>query len=414
MLVLHGGRVCDGNGAPAPGTVVVADGKLRELLPAEAPLPPGPSRRIDARGKVIVPGLIDAHTHLLLSGGGIDGYLQELVEVSLPLRTLRAAAHARDALDHGFVVMRDVCTEGAAYADVALRDAIGAGLCEGPRVVPSGPGMGITGGYLPMGVAPGVCVPSGCSIVDSPDAARREVRLQVSHGVEWIKVFADWSDHRPGGSDAVLPTFTGAELEAIVDEARRRGVRVAAHATSDAGARHAVRCGVASIEHLGDLSRETLDLAAAGEVTLVPTLSVMLHARDGSTGERRERQQRRFDLTAAAFERALASGVRIACGTDIGCFPHASGSLGELGAMVDLGMSAERALFAATGAGAALLQMPERGRLAPGAIADLAVFELAEGEDLAAAWRARPALVIQAGRVVRNQAGDQADGAGRR
>ncbi|MEJ7733999.1 MAG: amidohydrolase family protein [Polyangiaceae bacterium] len=92
---------------------------------------------------------------------------------------------------------------------------------------------------------------------------------------------------------------------------------------------------------------------------------------------------------------------RAACGTDIGCFPHAAGSLAELGAMVDLGMSAERALFAATGAAAELLRMPERGRIAAGAIADLAVFDLPEGAELAAAWKRRPALVIQAGRVVR-------------
>jgi imidazolonepropionase-like amidohydrolase len=170
---------------------------------------------------------------------------------------------------------------------------------------------------------------------------------------------------------------------------------------------------VASIEHLGPLSRETLDLAAAADVTLVPTLSVMLHARDGSTGAKRERQQRRFEETAAAFERALASGVRIACGTDIGCFPHAAGSLGELGAMVDLGMSAERALLAATGAAAELLQMPARGRIEPGAIADLAVFDLAEGGELAAAWKARPTLVIQAGRVVRGDVSARAGGSGR-
>lgn len=404
ILILHGGAWCDGGAAPIEGALVIAGGVLREVLPAGAPLPPGPARRIDVGGKVVVPGLIDAHTHLLLGGGSLDTYLTELIQTSLPTRTLRAAAHARDALDHGFLVMRDVCTEGAAYADVALRDAIAAGYCEGPRVVPSGPGIGITGGYLPMGVAPGVCVPSGCSIVDSPEAARREVRLQVSHGVEWIKVFADWYDHRPGAEAAARPTFTGAELEALVDEARRRGVRVAAHATSDEGAHQAVRCGVASIEHLGPLSRETLDAAAAADVTLVPTLSVMLAGRDGADGPRRARMQRRIDETAAAFERALASGVRIACGTDIGCFPHAAGSLGELTAMVEMGMRAEQALRAATGAAAELLQMPERGRITPGAVADLAVFDLPAGGELAAAWKARPALVIQAGRVVRGAA----------
>src|SRR5262249_30307461 len=154
----------------------------------------------------------------------------------------------------------DVCTEGAGYADVALREAIAQGLIEGPRVLPSGPGIGITGGYLPQGFAPGVCVPSGCAIVDGPDAARREVRQQVSHGVAWIKVFADWFYTDPvTGESRELPTFPPPELHAVVDEARRRGVEVAAHATSDAGARHAIDAGVNSLEHLGPLSRQTLD-----------------------------------------------------------------------------------------------------------------------------------------------------------
>jgi imidazolonepropionase-like amidohydrolase len=272
-LVLKGGIVCDGRAPPARATIVVEHARIAAVLPPDAP-PPPEARVIDLEGRLVVPGLIDAHTHLLIAD--VSGYEKELLKDGLPLRTLRATAHARMALRHGFLTVRDVCTEGAGYADVALREAIAQGLHEGPRIVPSGPGIGITGGYLPQGFAPGVCVPSGCAIVDGADAARREVRQQVSHGVAWIKVFADWyyADASTGDSRE-LPTFTPPELHAIVDEARRRGIAVAAHVTSDAGARQAVEAGVASLEHLGPLARETLDLAAARGIALVPTLSVL-------------------------------------------------------------------------------------------------------------------------------------------
>jgi imidazolonepropionase-like amidohydrolase len=374
-IALRGALVCDGSAPPAPATLLLRGGSIAEVLQREQPLP-SPSREADLEGLVLVPGLIDVHTHLLLGGGGFDDYDRELLRDSLPLRALRAAAHARLAVDHGFLTVRDVCTEGAGYADVALRDAISAGLCEGPRVVPSGPGIGITGGYVPQGFAPGTCVPSGCAIADSPEAGRREVRSQVLHGVEWIKVFADWPyPHPVSHEQRVFPTFTRPELEAIVDEARRRGRKVAAHATSDAGARQAIECGAASLEHMGDLSRETLDAAAEAGVVLVPTLSIVAAMAENPPADRSDRIRGRLDLTAAAFARALASGVRIACGTDIGCYPHARGSLSELRLMMELGMAPLVALRAATGEAADLLDLPERGRIAPGAAADLCAFD---------------------------------------
>jgi len=408
MRVLRGALLCDGTAPPARGSIVVDGGRIAAVVDAAAPPPPD-AEIVDAAHLLITPGLIDAHTHLFLSGDleRPMAYERELIRDALPLRALRGAYHGRLALGHGVTTVRDVCTEGAGYADVALRDAIAAGWCEGPRVVPCGPGIGITGGYMPSGVAPGVCVPSGCAIVDGADAARREVRTQVTHGAAWIKVFADWACSDPaGGAPSVRPTFTGAELEAIVDEAARRGRRVAAHATSDAGARHAIACGVASLEHIGPHARETFDLAAARGVAVVPTLAALDYlAETAAEGPRRDELRRRRDAAAEGFATARAAGARIVCGTDIGCYPHARGARGELRMYMQLGMSGLEALRTATVDAAALLGLDDIGRLAAGRAADLCGFAIVGGPDddrldLPATLAAAPALVLRAGNVV--------------
>jgi imidazolonepropionase-like amidohydrolase len=192
----------------------------------------------------------------------------------------------------------------------------------------------------------------------------------------------------------VSVTFTRDELSAIVDEARRKGRGVAAHVNSDAGARQAIECGVASIEHLGELTRATLDEIAARGIFVVPTLSVMKHYADNPPSERlRERRKKRWDTTVASFALARAAGVRLVCGSDIGAYPHALGALSELRLYMELGMSASEALTSATSAAAAMLGVEDGGRVAPGMAADLCVWS---GE-LAAA---PPTVVVRAGRVI--------------
>ena len=411
ILLLRGGWICDGAAAPRPATVVIEKGKIKSIAPpgeSSGELP-SDARTLDLSGHLITPGLMDCHTHLFDNKGDPndhDAYERTLLKESLPLRALYGAANAKRLLHEGFTTVRDVCTEGAGYADVALAEAVKQGWCEGPAVIPCGPGMGITGGYLPMGYAPGVNGPMGCSIVDGADAARREVRVQVSHGVAWIKAFADWPvmDRQRGGGK-IRPTFTAEELTALVDEAARHGRRVAAHADSDAGVMQAIACGAASIEHLGDLSRETLDAVAAKGVFIVPTLSVHEQMVKMQTDpKRREKLQRRFEDRLAALGRALAAGVRIALGTDIGAYPHAQGSFPELRLLMAGGMTPLQALAAATREPAALLQLPEKGVLTPEATADLCAFKFSgEVPELQTVLTADPpVLVIQGGRVVKS------------
>lgn len=409
LILLHGAWVCDGEIPPQPRSILIANGKIGAILPPGGPLDEraAQAKQFDLTGHLLTPGLIDCHTHLFCNEapGSPGEYENALLKQSLPLRTLHGAANAKRMLHEGFTTVRDVCTEGAGYADVALGEAVQNGWCEGPAIVPCGPGIGITGGYMPMGYAPGVEAPRGCVIVDGADAARREVRTQISHGVAWIKAFTDWAvlDRQRGGGQT-RPTFTTEELTAIVDEAARHGRRVAAHAESDAGVLHAVACGAASIEHLGALTRETLDQVAAKGIFIVPTLSVLEHlALAQNDPQRREKFQQRLDKRLAALSRALAAGVRIALGSDIGSYPHALGALSELRLMMRGGMSPLQALAAGTREAAALLQLPEAGQLVPGAAADLCAFKFSgEAPDLHAILTAgSPALVMQGGRVVR-------------
>src|SRR6266545_173327 len=158
-FALRSERVAVAGGALRPATVVVEGDRIAAVLGPDEPPPPGVALA-DLAADLLVPGLIDCHTHLCIDDITVPmAYERELLRSSLPLRTLRAAARGRLMLDHGFTTVRDVCTEGAGYADVALAEAVEARLCEGPRVVPCGPGIAITGGYMPSGLAPGVCIP---------------------------------------------------------------------------------------------------------------------------------------------------------------------------------------------------------------------------------------------------------------
>lgn len=396
---------------PQRGSLLLEGDRIERILAPDEAVQERDIETIKLSDALVTPGLIDMHTHLLLSGESSPmSYERQLLQEPLSFRALRGAHNAKQMLDFGFTTVRDVCTEGAAFADVSLRDAIKAGFIKGPRIYPSGPGLGITGGYIPSGLAPGVCIPMGCAIVDGVDAIRKEVRSQIANGVSWIKVFADWPcgavEH--GHPSQVRATFLREELLALVDEATRRGRRIAAHATSDEGARLAIECGAASIEHMGELSDETLSLMKARDLVLVPTLSVMREMLDGAKPENKEAAQRHYDKVAKAFERALRSGVTIACGTDIGCYPFEKGSLQELTLMRDLGMKPLDALRAATRNAAKLLGRDDLGVIQEGAIADLCVFASSDfftggsiKENQAPSGLPRPVMVFQSGERIR-------------
>jgi imidazolonepropionase-like amidohydrolase len=396
-LVLTGARVLDSS---ADGwldglAVLIRGDRIVSLAPArELELTAG-AQRLDLGGLHLVPGLIDLHTHLLLHPYDEASWDDQVLKESLGLRTARAVAAARVTLEAGFTTIRDLGTEGAGFADVGVRDAIELRVIPGPRVIAVTRAIVATGCYGPSGFDPRWSMPVGAQEADGVDGVRVAVRQQIAAGADWIKFYADYS-RRPG--DAATPTFSQEEMNAIVDEAKSAGLRVAAHATTDESIRRAVEAGVATIEHGYQASEAVLRLMRERGVVLCPTLAASEAMARYGGWQPGAPDHPRIATARAMFARALGSGVTIACGSDAGVFAHGENAR-EIELMVAYGMSPGAALRAATTTAAAVLgRQDDLGRIAAGHRADLAAFSGNPMEDPRALRH--PVLVIKDGRIV--------------
>jgi len=361
---------------------------------------PAGAREINLHHATLLPGLIDAHTHLLLTGELAGRYDDELLKESYQYRTIEAVVNARKDLEAGFTSMRDLETEGAMYSDVDVRNAINRGLVPGPRLQVATRALSTTGGYPLEGYSPEVTVPSGVQKVDSPWAARQAVREQISYGADLIKIYGTHHYHfTPDGKLVSIPTFTLEEVQAIVDEAHREGKKVACHAYGGPGLHNCLDAGVDSIEHGLDLDEAAIQEMIQKHIYFVPTLYVYefdssddLKATRGKTSRAR--------IHEASFRRALAAGVPIAFGTDVGPFPHGTQAK-EFAYMVRFGMTPVEALRAATWVAAELMGWQDRvGSVEPGKFADLVAVEGDPASDITELERVK--FVMKGGQVVRN------------
>ncbi|UCG33617.1 MAG: amidohydrolase family protein [Phycisphaerales bacterium] len=397
LLVLTGARVLD----PAcrefleGQDVLIVGDRIRQVGPSGEIKAPDDVQRLDLTGLSLIPGLIDAHSHLLLHPYDEASWNDQVLKESLELRTVRAVAAMQATLEAGFTTLRDLGTEGAGYADVALRDAVTEGIVPGPRVFASTRALVATGCYGPMGFDPRWDVPKGAQVADGVDGLRRAVREQIAAGVDWIKVYADYR-RQPGGP--TTPTYSQEELNAIVDEARSAGLPVAAHATIDEAIRRCVEAGVSSIEHGSYASEEVLRLMRDKGVVLCPTLAAAeaIARYQGRTPEGPEHP--RITAAKAMFQRALDSGVTIACGSDVGVFAHGDNAR-EIELMVAYGMTPADALKAATVTAAHLLgRANDLGRIADGCLADVVAVRGNPLEDISVLRS--PVLVVKNGALI--------------
>ncbi len=374
--LLKPARVFDGEAMHEGWGVVVRADKIAAVGPLASLATMLGERTIDLPGMTLLPGLIDAHSHVLLHPYSETSWNDQLARESVALRVARATNHLRATLRAGFTTIRDLGTEGAGYADVGLKQAVEQGIIPGPRMLVMTRAIVATGSYGPKGYAAEWSVPQGAEEADGVDNLVRVVRDQIGHGADWIKVYADY---RWGPDGQAAPTFSLEELKLIVETARSSGRAVSAHATTPEGMRRAVLAGVETIEHGTGGTPEIFQLMKAHGVALVPTLA--------ATGARPGAKE--------SFQAALAAGVTIASGSDVGVFAHGDNAL-ELEQMVRFGLSPVDALRAATSVDARVLHLQDKiGRVAPGLLADLIAVDGDPSKDISAVWQVK--LVMKGG-----------------
>jgi imidazolonepropionase-like amidohydrolase len=382
VYLLKPAHVWDGESAQLHEnwSVLVRGEKIEAVGPTGAV--PAAAKVIELPGLTLMPGLIEAHSHILLHPYTETVWNDQVARESLTLRVARATNHLRNTLQAGFTTIRDLGTEGAAYADVGLKQAVEQGIIPGPRMIVTTRAIVATGSYGPKGFASEWHVPQGAEEADGIDSLTRVVRDQIGHGADWIKVYADYR----WGKSGAAPTFSLDELKLVVETAKSANVPVAAHATTTEGMRRATMAGVETIEHGDGGTPELFRLMKEHGVALCPTLAIA-----GANAEKKR----------LVFKAALDAGVTIASGSDVGVFAHGDNAL-ELETMVKFGMPLIDALRSATSINARVLHMSDKiGSVKPGLLADVIAVEGDPTRDVGALRNVR--FVMKGGVVYREK-----------
>lgn len=367
--LLRPDRLFDGEDIYEGWAVLVNGAYIEAVGPKEDIIIPFGTKVIDLPGTTLLPGLIDGHSHVLLHPYNETSWNDQVLEESEAERVVRATVHVEKTLMAGFTTLRDLGSEGAGYADVGIKTAIEKGIVPGPRMLVAGRAIVATGSYGPKGFAPHVKVPLGAEVADGVDDLIRVVRDQIGHGADIVKVYADY---RWGRQRQAMPTFSLEELKLIVATAQSSGRDVVAHAATPEGMRRATMAGVSTIEHGDGGTKEVFDLMKQKGVALCPTIAAGdaisqyqgWKKGQGSIPPRIIQKKKSIAL-------ALASGVTICAGGDVGVFPHGD-NLRELEMMVDYGMKPIDVLRSATSVNAQAFKIDhEVGRIQPGLFADI-------------------------------------------
>lgn len=353
-----------------PVSVVIEDGLIQAVNPA---MLPENATLIELGNRTLLPGLMDMHTHLTLDFFTGDDWVMMPVLETAPDWAIRGVVFANLTLQAGFTTVRDVGAN-AGFPDVALMRAIDRGMVPGPRMWPAGHYISITGGHCDVtGFAPGILeFGPKQGIADGVDEVIKAVRYQAKHGVRLIKVCATGGVFSFSGSAPVgAQQYSLEELQAIVREASKLGLKVAAHAHGTEGINAAIIAGVASIEHGSILSDESVRLMKEHGTYLVPNLYINdIDLPPDTPKATREKNDYLKPLVVRSLQKAYKAGVKMALGTDSGVYQHGENGR-EFAALVKNGIPPLFTIQMATINAADLLGVDDRGEIAPGKLADI-------------------------------------------
>jgi imidazolonepropionase-like amidohydrolase len=391
--LLKPARVFDGEQMHDGWTVVVQGDRITSAGPGAAA--PANAKVIDLPGLTLLPGLVEAHSHILLHAYNETSWNDQVAHESTGLRVARATNHLRNTLMAGFTTVRDLGTEGAGYSDVELKQAVNQGIIPGPRILASTRAIVATGSYQPKGFSLEWHVPQGAEEADL-DSIVRVVRDQIGHGADWVKLYADY---RYGPQPGAHPTFSIEELKLAVETAHSAGAPLTVHSTTPEGMRRAILAGVDSIEHGDAGTPEIFKMMAEHNTPLCPTLAAgyftsMYAGWNGQAPEPQGVQRKR-----ASFKAALDAGVTILSGSDVGVFTNGENAK-EIELMVDYGMSRLDALKAATATAGRVFHM-DIGTVKQGMLADLIAVDGDPASDITALRKVK--FVMKGGTVYKQE-----------